>query len=1125
MTSQVLKETGSIKKLYHISDLHIRNVHRHEEYRQVFSNLLSWLKDSDPGLIVITGDIMHTKTELSPESFSLASNLLENLCKIHPVILIPGNHDCNLSNKQRMDALSPIVESLGNENLYYLRESGFFRYGNIVFGHSSILGEFLPRDGSSVVGGIIHVALYHGPVHKSVTDVGYRMNHKERLAQDFDGYDYVLLGDIHKYQYLNEEKTIAYAGSLIQQDFGEKLSHHGVLVWDLAKKTSHHVSVPNDYGFVNLPIVNGTLPDAILPKFSRIKFILKNTSPDQYTSLLSQIKTRTKILEEIVENDSVSQFINTCDITDVIDDVKRISEDELLDKYLSCHPMARELRDLHLELLGQKILPADMGSSICHLERLEFSNMFSYGEDTVIDFTSYPSREMIGIVAPNRHGKSAILDVILFTLFDRNPRGDRACVMRLDAQRLRSSLWFSIGDLKYLIERRGHRTPKNVKIDVSFYQLVETDDGIKRRPLSGIDRNDTNRKIQDLVGTYASLTSTSFWMSDVSPPSFLEMTCAQRKDYLSTTFKLENYQELFAHAKGEISSLKKLCQVLETRSRDVEEIYEKHRHQSLEIQMLCERREKYQHLLCLVPQVNLPQRPELSIWAKYPNKSISQIAKILEKKREWLEETHLTGTQDASCELQDLRTQHDSYLAQIEDIEISLGELVQKFLPSNKHLKCSSNALDEYVDYDWEDVKSKLADSQPPLPEKISDPLPDILTIWENMQRRKYDPHHECRLEERDDFCQFLQTLPPNEQIDDWMSWYHSWKSLVKKECTDASQMDWIVQLSLKINKLSRYGASLVIRSRRYGWQKEWDLVQDQLKLGEMVRESEVRRHNDKLSTMIDNRRSEKKSLEEKVRDLDARISDLCYRMDNYSQIAATWEEESAEMLIARSWSNTRDIMESMKEDNETRRKSIEREIERITGSIHRLEISCENTRVKLDIANEARDEYRAAKDKLGLYLQYSKMVSPSGIPYQILKRALPQIQEAINNILQYLVDFRVKLEYPEKIMDGDIHVMLCFGNKSLPIKSGSGLEKFIAYLATRVAFRNISSGPKLDILAMDEVWKSIDQDNMSRMPEVMAKISSYYQHVLIISHDPTLKNMCHHNIQVCRKYDVSYLE
>ena len=53
------------------------------------------------------------------------------------------------------------------------------------------------------------------------TDFGFILPNSDIDKDIFDGFDMVLLGDIHKRQYLNDEKTIAYPGSLIQQNFGE----------------------------------------------------------------------------------------------------------------------------------------------------------------------------------------------------------------------------------------------------------------------------------------------------------------------------------------------------------------------------------------------------------------------------------------------------------------------------------------------------------------------------------------------------------------------------------------------------------------------------------------------------------------------------------------------------------------------------------------------------------------------------------------------------------------------------------------------------------------------------------------------------------------------------------------
>ena len=108
----------------HISDTHIRNLKYHYEYRQAFEDLYDKLRDQRPDIIVHTGDIAHTKTQLSPEYFELTSEFLNTLANIAPLYVILGNHDGNLKNSERQDAITPIVEALQNDNIHLLKESG-----------------------------------------------------------------------------------------------------------------------------------------------------------------------------------------------------------------------------------------------------------------------------------------------------------------------------------------------------------------------------------------------------------------------------------------------------------------------------------------------------------------------------------------------------------------------------------------------------------------------------------------------------------------------------------------------------------------------------------------------------------------------------------------------------------------------------------------------------------------------------------------------------------------------------------------------------------------------------------------------------------------------------------------
>ena len=110
-------------KFAHIADTHIRNLKYHEEYKVAFEDLYRILREKEVDYIVHCGDIAHTKTQISPEFIDMCSGFFKNLADIAPTYIILGNHDGNLRNSSRQDALSPIVSALDHPNLYLLKES------------------------------------------------------------------------------------------------------------------------------------------------------------------------------------------------------------------------------------------------------------------------------------------------------------------------------------------------------------------------------------------------------------------------------------------------------------------------------------------------------------------------------------------------------------------------------------------------------------------------------------------------------------------------------------------------------------------------------------------------------------------------------------------------------------------------------------------------------------------------------------------------------------------------------------------------------------------------------------------------------------------------------------------
>lgn len=202
----------NIEKVYHLADIHIRNVKRHTEYSAVFDNFYEQVKKDnlDNAIIFIGGDIAHAKTEMSPELIHQISSFLRECSKLHPTIVIAGNHDCNLNNPDRLDVLSPIMDMMDDKNLFYLKNSGVYKLGDVAVGVFSILDE--PEN---YISGLdindpsikTKIAVYHGAVKRSRTDIGYIVTGGDIKLPMFNGYDIVMLGDIHKYQVLQEYKT------------------------------------------------------------------------------------------------------------------------------------------------------------------------------------------------------------------------------------------------------------------------------------------------------------------------------------------------------------------------------------------------------------------------------------------------------------------------------------------------------------------------------------------------------------------------------------------------------------------------------------------------------------------------------------------------------------------------------------------------------------------------------------------------------------------------------------------------------------------------------------------------------------------------------------------------------
>jgi DNA repair exonuclease SbcCD nuclease subunit len=288
---------SKLKRIYHIADIHIRNIKRHKEFREVFYAMFDEIKKrgTEDSIIYLAGDIAHAKLEMSPELVKEISWLLTECSNTCTTIMIAGNHDCNMNNADRLDVLTPIVDALKLPNLHYLRDTSVFSYQQCEFGVFSIFDNQANWPKAEDLNAEIKIALFHGPVDNSTTDVGYVVSSRHFTTDIFDGYHLALLGDIHKRQEMISPKgcKVVYAGSLVQQNFGETLDKHGFLAWDLDTMTYEEIDIPNDYGYYTLDVDGGIVPDVTdMPKYPRLRVRVTNTDTADTKRMMADITAK-----------------------------------------------------------------------------------------------------------------------------------------------------------------------------------------------------------------------------------------------------------------------------------------------------------------------------------------------------------------------------------------------------------------------------------------------------------------------------------------------------------------------------------------------------------------------------------------------------------------------------------------------------------------------------------------------------------------------------------------------------------------------------------------------------------------------------------------------------------------
>ena len=1044
----------------HIADTHIKNLKYHYEYKEVFKQLYETLREQEIDCIIHCGDIAHTKTQISPEFVELCSDFFRNLASIAPTYIILGNHDGNLKNSTRQDAITPIVDALGLKNLHLLKNSGEHKLSDdFCLNVLSVFDEDNWCDPSDP--DAINIALYHGSISGSKTDIGWVMDHGEHDITIFEEFDFAFLGDIHKTnQTLDYEGRIRYPGSTIQQNHGET-NDKGLLLWDIQDKenfTCKHIAFKNPKPFITIELTpKGRIPKGTkIQTDARLRLVSNNNLP------LDRMRRAVEVAKHRFSPESIT-FLNRAagernNVDNMGNSLIKMNlrdlavQEKLIREYLKDYELEEEIvqKVLDLNKKYNKIVEEDEEVSRnvnWKLKSIEWDNLFNYGKGNRIDFDKLNG--IVGIFGKNYSGKSSIIDSVLYTLFNSTSKNERKNLNIINQNRDvgRGRLRIKIGDEEYQVERTSEKytkklkgeTTQEAKTDLEFTSENKIIGEVRNH--NGLTRNETDKNIRKMFGTLDDFLLTSM-ASQLDSLSFIKEGSTKRKEILAKFLDLEIFDKKFKMAKDDATDLRGALKRLEGRNfeEDITEAAEQLESSEKEI-----KRHKKE---CVSFEKKIASNNDIldEIVTKIDSipAEIIDIANVMMQLKK--KENQVISIISKNKELQANRTVKEDLYKKItkfiDDFDIETLNQKKERVDSLQNIFDEQNKLYKQAMTRYENIlkKEKLLDGIP-----CGTQYPSCKFIRDAHVAVSQKPLVEDESKQHQDktktISSQIEDLEPNK-IDENINKY---QQIVDKKIAVSTQ---IADLNLQIER------------------NKTSIEKIKNEVGQLKR---LRQSYDDNKEAIENLET---FLQQKI-NVEKRLIDY---KDSYDMC----QEELKDLYMAQ-------------------------------GSAEQ----------KLQNLEEQKDELEELREEYSAYDLFMRCMHTGGISYDIIKKKLPVVNEEIAKVLANIVNFEAFFEDDGKKLNIFIKHPK---HEPRPLEMGSGAEKTIAAMAIRLSLLSVSSLPKSDIFILDEPGTALDADNMEGFVRIMEMIKNYYKTVLLISHMDTLKDVADIVINVEKKHGYAHV-
>ena len=168
----------------------------------------------------------------------------------------------------------------------------------------------------------------------------------------------------------------------------------------------------------------------------------------------------------------------------------------------------------------------------------------------------------------------------------------------------------------------------------------------------------------------------------------------------------------------------------------------------------------------------------------------------------------------------------------------------------------------------------------------------------------------------------------------------------------------------------------------------------------------------------------------------------------------------------------------------------------------------------RIDTINKENDV-----DKV--FRAYLTVFGKNGIIKTIMKSVVPKLNNELTTLLSDVTKFSVKIKVNDK---NEVEFWMVDNTSGVEklLQTGSGYEKTMASLAIRTVLTKVSCLPRPNITVFDEVLGKVSNDNLEEVSIFFSRIKEYFENILLITHNPLVREWSDNIVTVTKEKNVS---